>query len=299
MRVAFAIMSFIICIISTSVHAVCQTWPKGMVFVGLTDAGWNTYVVTKSSSPPVKVNLNTEARTPVFSATQKSLIYIDEAGQLSRYSLATQKTVVLLKPSAEASYAQPEFDEANNSVYVVELKQGKSVDTDIIKLVLTLSKSKPKHGPVIIQRSAQFEPHHTNDWLYYSNVHCVVGCGKIIQEIWRYHITSGLAEQVTLLNSISRQPSTDQQHNWLYFSSNAAGHYHIYRQALNDKNTTTIEQLTQGTVTDMSPVMYQGQLFFIRQSAQQAQLMCRDNSGQVHAMTLPTGIKDLRDLEIN
>jgi len=277
----------------------CDQWPKGLVFVGLTDAGWQTYVVEKTGRKPKKIDLKTEARTPVYTLAHESLIYIDEAGQVNEFSLKQRKAKVLFSPSNEASYAQPEFDEENNAVYVVKLKQGKSVDTDIIRFDLAGGTTKP----VVVQRSAQFEPQLGQDWLYYSNVHCVVGCGKIIQEVWRYHTVSGIAEQLTLLNTISRQPTVDEQGEWLYFSSNAAGNYHIYRQSLvgNDSNKNrALEKLTQGPATDMSPVIHKNRLYFIRHDEQGAHLMCRNNSNdEFHNMTLPRGVKDIRDLEIH
>lgn len=275
---------------------VCDQWPQGLVFVGLTDAGWQTYAVIKTGRKPKKIDLDAEARTPIYTSGRESMIYIDEAGQVNEFSLKPRKAKTLLSPSNEAAYAQPEFDEKNNAVYVVKLKQGKSVDTDIIRVDLNTGKTKP----LVIQRSAQFEPRLAQDWLYYSNVHCVVGCGKIIQEVWRYHTVSGIAEQVTLLNTISRQPTVDEQGQWLYFSSNAAGNYHIYRQTLADDKNQSLEKLTEGAVTDMSPAIDQNRLYFIRHDAQGVHLMCRDNAnGEFYRMALPKGVKDIRDLEIH
>ena len=276
----------------------CQQWPKGMVFVGLTDQGWQTYVVTQNGQSPKPLPIETEVRTPVVSLEDNAVFYIDDAAQVSHFSfnksaLNANKTTVLLSPSAEASFAQPEIDEKNNALYMVQLKQGKSVDTDILRLDLATKTTEP----LIIQRSAQFEPKLSAPWLYYSNVHCVLGCGKIIQEIWRYHTISGSAEQVTLLNTISRQPAVDKNNEWLYFSSNAAGNYHIYRQSLMQKNAQP-EQLTEGAVTDMSPALSGDTLYFIRQQVQNAALMCRTQTGELQALPLPEGITQLRDLEI-
>lgn len=275
-------------------NADCDRWPQGMVFVGLTDAGWESYVVTKTGQQPEKMDLKTEARTPVMSFAKQSVFYLDAAGQVGHYSLKSRKTQILLSPSKDTGYAQPEIDDNNNALYIVQLKQGKSVDTDILRLDLATNTTKP----LVVQRSAQFEPKLIHPWLYYSNVHCVVGCGKIIQEIWRYHTVSGSAEQITLLNTISRQPTVDQHTEWLYFSSNAAGNYHIYRQSLTDGNRQSPQQLTEGAVTDMSPALYQDRLYFIRQHSTGANLMCRNAQGEFFKMLLPQGIQAIRDLEI-
>lgn len=277
----------------------CDDWPLGMTFVGLTASGWQTFAVTGEGREPQQLSLDAEARTPQYLSKTNSIIYINEGGQLMRASLAGNGVVMdmqtVLSPTEQASYAQPEFDAQKNVIFVVELKQGKSVDTDIIQI----NSDSHKRDPVIIQRSAQFEPFVSGEWVYYSNVHCVVGCGKIIQEIWRYHSASGIAEQITLLNSTSRQPTVDRQQEWLYFSSNAAGNYHIYRQSLSDTAPPVLEQLTEGPVTDLSPVIDRGRLYFIRHDARSASLQClnKQNAG-LKNMILDNNIINLRDLEI-
>ena len=271
----------------------CQHWPLGMVFMGLTERGWQTYNVLIEGQAPQVLAINAEVRTPVLSSTKNTLFYIDEAAQVRRFSIADKKANRVLTASKAASYTQPETTVDNKALYIVQLQQGKSLDTDIVALDIATQKI----TPVIIQRSAQFEPYLSAPWLYYSNVHCVLGCGKIIQEIWRYHTIAGRAEQITLLNNISRQPTVDEHNQWLYFSSNAAGNYHIYRQSLQQNNASP-EPLTQGAVTDKSPALYQNRLYFIRQQAQQTLLMCRTIHGELHSLPLPEGITQLRDLEI-
>ena len=300
MKLSLSVLLYIsLCMSVSSVLAgntQCGSWPQGMVFVGLTDLGWETYVVTNEGGQPQKIDLNTEARTPLYSPANGFVIYLDSAGRVNQFLLDQGESKVLLPSSDQATYAQPEINEAHNTLYLVEFKQGKSVDTDIIQYDLDSGNIKP----VVTQRSAQFEPWFVGDWLYYSNVHCVVGCGKIIQEVWRYHVISGIAEQVTLLNAISRQPFVDEGKSWLYFSSNVSGNYHIYRQSLLDNDGRLVERLTEGEVTDMSPSIHQGRLYFIRHNAKGVEMMCRDaRDGELHAMTIPSGIKDIRDLEIH
>lgn len=278
---------------SAATYATCSQWPEGMTFVGLTDQGWQSYGVFDSATGPEPLDLNREARTPVMSASREAVVYLDEAGRVRQLS-QRDRNETLLTPSPESGYAQPEWSQTDGLLYLVQLKEGKSVDTDILGF-------DPANGqikPVITQRSAQFDPHSAGPWLYYGNVHCVLGCGQIIQEVWRYHTHSGVAEQITLLNAISRQPAVDEDHSWLYFSSNASGHYHIYRQSLDPENTSVVEPLTQGPVTDTSPAPVQDNLYFVRRQAQGSSLMCRDTSGQLHALSLPSGITDIRDLEI-
>ncbi|GGX65954.1 TolB family protein [Saccharospirillum salsuginis] len=279
---------------SNQVYANCSQWPAGMTFVGLTEHGWQTYGVLDPAKGPQVFDLNAEARTPVMASQHAKLAYLDEAGNVLVASPLGNQSETWLEPSTEFAYAQPEWNRANNRLYLVQLKEGQSVDTDIVEF-------DPVHRsltPVITQRSAQFEPYLADPWLYYSNVHCVLGCGKIIQEVWRYHVQSGTAEQITLQNSISREPAVDDSESWLYFSGNAAGHFHIYRQSLQEGDAARAEKITHGAVTDLSPAPVDNRLYFVRRDARGSALMCRNESGQLHTMDTPAGVKDIRDLEI-
>lgn len=280
--------------VSALLYANCTQWPAGMTFVGLTEHGWQTYAVLYGSDEPSIIDLKAESRTPVMNSQQDAIAYLDEAGRVRIASLDGQRHDSWLEPSAEFAYAQPEWDRENGDLYLVRLKEGQSVDTDIVRL----EPGSQLVTPVITQRSAQFEPFLADPWLYYSHVHCVLGCGKIIQEIWRYHTRSGVAEQVTLNNAISRQPAIDAPHNWVYFSSNAAGHFHIYRQSLNAGASVSAEPLTEGAVTDLSPAPVDDRLYFIRQQAGGSTLMCRNKAGQLTALTSPSGVTDIRNLEV-
>lgn len=280
--------------VATLVHANCSQWPVGMTFVGLTEQGWRTYAVPHGSNEPRIIDLKAEARTPVMTSRQDAIAYLDEAGGVRIASLDGQRRDAGLEPPREFAYAQPEWDRENGALYLVQLKEGQSVDTDIVRF----EPESQSLTPVVTQRSAQFEPYLAGLWLYYSHVHCVLGCGQIIQEIWRYHTGSGVAEQITLNNAISRQPAVDDTGAWLYFSSNAAGHFHIYRQSLKTGATVTAEPLTEGAVTDLSPAPVDDRLYFVRQRSGGSTLMCRNEAGQLTALDTPMGVTNIRDLEV-
>ncbi len=272
----------------------CDAWPRGMVFVGLTDQGWQTFgvseILSEKNDEPVAIPISDEMKTPVLSPSHEQLAYVDAAMDLRLMDLESLQSHSLLI-SDEHTYTQAVFDKTAQNLYAVQLKQGNSLDTDIVGFNLNTFEMKS----IVIQRSAQFEPHLADDWLYYSNVHCVSGCGAIIQEIWRYHLLQGTAEQLTLLNQISRQPFVDD--SWLYFTSNKLGSYHIYRQSLLKPNTIP-EQLTTGEVQDSNPVVKDGNLYFIRQKTAQQQIMCLSKDLKLYEMGLPVGITQVRDLEI-
>jgi hypothetical protein len=267
-----------------------ETWPQGLSFVGLSAERWQLYVVLPSALKPQIVETVLEPRTPTYAVQTGKIAYLGADGSLRVILLETGEDRIVLKPDAQRTLAQPAYDAAGKRLFVVALKEGASVDTDI----LVLSEDKPKS--VVTQRSAQFEPYfHAPRTLYYSNILCTIGCGKIIQEIWRKDLVSGEAEQITLLNAIARQPIISREGQWLYFSSNKAGNFHIWRMSL---ETGRYERLTEGRVTDINPAFdRQGNLYFIRHTPTGTTLMQRRTDGTLQ--TLPKLFENVRDLEIS
>jgi len=280
----FGLLLFVVSAQST------ETWPQGLSFVGLAAESWQLYVVQPSALKPQVVKTVSEPRTPTYTAQTGKIAYIGADGSLHEILLASGEDRVLLKPDAQRALTQPAYDATGKRLFVVALKEGASVDTDI----LLLSEEKPKS--VVTQRSAQFDPYfHAPRTLYYSNILCTIGCGKIIQEIWRKDLVSGEAEQITLLNAMARQPVISQEGQWLYFSSNKAGNFHIWRMSL---ETRRYEQLTEGKVSDINPALdQQGNLYFIRHTPTGTTLMRRRTDGTLQ--TMPKLFENMRDLEIN
>lgn len=260
--------------------------------VGLNNTNWQLYTA-KEGDKFKSVETHFEPRTPALHSATNKVTYIASDGSLRQQNIGSeaQTSEVLLIVNAQKAYTQPAYDPSGKKLYVVALKEGASVDTDILQVDLSTKKIKP----VVIQRSAQFEPMLPDDnTLIYSNVICTVGCGKIIQEIWMMNLVSGEARQLTLLNSISRQAFLSPKRDWLYFSSNKQGNFHIWRFHM---ETNKYEQLTQGQVTDINPVVDQaGNLYFIRRSPQGVVLKQLDTQGELKTLSVPEGVTDLRDL---
>lgn len=266
-----------------------------MSFAGLSKGVWNLYVVRAKAAGPDMVGTVSEPKTPTLALQAGRAAYIAADGGLHEVMLSDATDTLLLAPTKRDAYTQPAYTPDGESLFVVVLKQGASVDTDILAVKRDHVRQRRY---VTTQRSAQFEPYLAGeDQLYYSSVHCTVGCGKIIQEIWRKHLVTGEAGQVTLLNAVSREPVVSADGVWLYFSSNAAGNYHIWRQS---QTSGAYEQLTQGYVTDVTPALdAQGQLYFIRRSPEGVQLMRYRPGDAPLPLPLPGGMEDIRDLEIS
>lgn len=269
-----------------------QNWVEGMSFVALSGGEWQLYVVPKGARSPQRVPTRSEPRTPTFHAATGVVAFIAADGTLHEQRLDGTAERLLLKPDAKRAYTQPVYDAAGKRLYVVELKEGASVDTDIVML----DDTRGRHAPVVTQPLAQFDPFApTERDIYYSNVICTLGCGKIIQEIWHLDVVTGVARQLTLVNDIARQPALDRSGQWLYFSSNRAGHYHIWRVNM---ATREYQPLTNGQVTDTNPnVDAAGNLYFIRHSRQGASLMRMAPGAQASPLEL-AGIQDFRDLAV-
>ena len=282
---------FLILFVGVNIQS-AETWPDGLSFVGLAEGRWRLYIVFPGGSQPQVAATALEPRTPTYNPRTGRVAYIDVDGSVREIVLEQVTERVLLYADGQHTFTQPAYDAEGKRLFVVVLKDRESVETDIVAV------DGDRSHPVVTQRSAQFEPYvHATGQIYYSNVICTLGCGKIIQELWRMHLVSGEAEQLTLLNAIARQPVVSQDGQWLYFSSNKGGNFHLWRLAL---ETGQYEQLTTGRVTDSSPALTQdGQVYFIRHAPTGTYLMRRGADGAIQPLSLPDTVQDLRDLEIH
>ncbi|MGZ8944051.1 MAG: TolB family protein [Methylococcaceae bacterium] len=275
---------------SYAVTGLAQSYPAGLTFVGLNHDQWAIYAM--QSGQLSKLSSASEPRNPSFHAKSQRYAYIGSDASLHEVSLKNSADSAVKPAQTGHAYTQPAYDDEGKRLFVVSLKEGASVDTDILM-------REDGHWKIAVnQRSAQFEPYfQAPSTLYYANVHCTEDCGRIIQEIWRKDLISGIADQVTLTNAIARQPVVSRDGKELYFSSNKAGYYHIWRLSL---ATNTYQQLTAGAVTDESPALdVDGKLYFIRHSGNKPVAIIQwQESGTPIEIPLPDGVTDIRDLEI-
>ncbi len=269
-------------------------WPTGLSFVGLKAGHWQLYLMAPEAKEPQPVVTAQEPRTPTYNPRVGKVAYIGSDASLREITLATATEQIVLNADAKHTYTQPAYDSDGKRLFVVALREGASVDTDI----LMLDETRHQAQAVVTQPLAQFEPRfQAPDTLYYASVSCNHGCGRIIQEIWRINLSSGEAEQLTRVNAIARQPVLATDSQWLYFASNQAGNFHLWRLNL---ASGQYEPLTTGRVTDSNPAFdHDHRLYFLRHTPAGVQLLRRENNGTLQALTLPEPFEDLRDLEIN
>jgi Tol biopolymer transport system component len=271
-----------------------QELPAGLAFIGWKEQAWRLFVVlTPGALHEVPTAL--EPRAASVSLAAQRAVYVSAAGDLRTVSLGGGDDTVLIARSEERALAQPVFAPDGASVYVVEMKRGTSAETDILEVKLGKSGSM---RTVVSQPGAQFEPSlaRSGRYLLYTSVSCVLGCGRILQEVWRKDLVGGEAIQLTLLNAIARQPVAMPDGTGIYFSSDQGGNYHIWRIGWNGEAP---QPQTRGPVTDSNPVAASdGHVYFVRHAAGGVTLMRLDREGRADALQFPAGIESIRDLEI-
>jgi len=275
---------------NASADAPSSLIPKDLLLVGLQQGEWRLFV-GDGERGLTHVHTESEPRTPAYSVERNRIAYISDRGAIREIALVTGKDTILLEPKPTQAYTQLSYRPGTDELYVVVLRQGSSVDTDLARI----DPSKRAATTVSRQRSAQFEPTFTADGkhLIYSSVSCASECPKIIQELWSMDVVSATPQQLTMLNSISRQAVTDAKGR-IIFSSNRDGHYQLWRL---DGGDAQPQRLTSEPVVDESPaVSASGEVFFIRRTATGTRLMRLEDSGKVSSVQIDPAITDIRDL---
>lgn len=265
--------------------------PQRLVLSALVDDQWLIYHSTNLTDWQT-LEIEGEPRTPAVDWEGGKVAFVSVDGSLEQVALSTGEREKLTDGSA-LSVTHPSYDDTGN-LLVVRLIDGASVNTEIG--VVT---KKGNYRPIHQQRSAHFEPAFTlspEASIYFSHVSCTVACGHVIQEIWRRDLVSGRAEQITLLNSTSRQPSVGSDGR-VVFSSNKRGTYDIWQVSPEGES----QPLTSGPDFDSQPVLLRnGDLIFVRHSQNGASLMKRvSGQGEASPISLPFGFEDLKDLKVS
>lgn len=294
MRYLAAAMGLFVVFALSSQSGNAASLPKGASFIGLQNDIWNVFVVPGENASPHRVKTVSEPRSATFNVKRSVVAYIAANGALREVNISTGEDRTLLEPNGLQAFTQPAYNQDGTKLLLVLMKNGTSNDTEIGLLDLENTK---KITYLTSQPGSQFEPRFSSDqMIVYSSVSCVLGCGKTIQEIWQKNIVTETAEQMTLLNALSRQPVSTPDKSWLYFSSNNSGRYHIWKIPYSGGAP---QQVTEGLSIDLSPIAGEGdQVCFIRKTSVQSNLICLLPDGVETIMELPDNIENIRDLEI-
>lgn len=291
----FVMSGFLALLLFSAGFCQAASLPRGISFIGFKDGTWNLYLVREENAPVQQVKTVSEPRAATFSLKKSAVTYVAADGTIREVSLKDGEDRILLEPDKKRAFAQPSYNADGTKLLLVDMKDGTSADTEIGMYDASKTGGVKQ---VTSQPASQFEPRFASDQLMvYSSVSCTLGCGKIIQEIWQKNIITETAEQITLMNAIARQPVASPDGKLIYFSSNKAGSYHIWRVPMSGGNP---EQLTKGSVTDVSPAVAQdGRVCFIRTAATGTSMVCRSTTGKEQVVDLPAGVQNIRNLEIS
>ncbi|MGR5339476.1 TolB family protein [Vibrio astriarenae] len=192
-----------------------------------------------------------------------------------------------------AKYTQLSFS-SDGRLFAVRLSQGTSSSTQLVEIDI----NDDTYTVVVDKRTAQFTPHFAgNDVLYYSTALCVNDCEKQIWEIWYRDSISGVQEQLTMLNSLSRSPSFHQIENTVYFESNQTGRPALWSLDVSGYNPPKLVRQMAGNIIAPS-VSSSGQVYVIHQGINEDKIIYRDTKSQWSEIELIPGIRRIRNLNV-
>lgn len=288
--IKYLTISALLC--STINYAYSEVLPNGIAFAGYDSEKWSIYYTNDDSSELKKVDGIKYPRNFTWNRKHKKIAYISVDSKLIEYDIKSKQMKQLVSVPDDTHLTQPKYSLDQERLFAVLLPNGKSRSTQIIEVI-----DGNQYQPIVRKRTAQFEPFmFDNDYLYYTTVICVNDCGDMIWELWRKDMTTAKQVQLTLGNHVSRQPIL-KDNKWIYFSSNRAGNYHIWK--MENKIGAPAEQITSGEVHD-SDISFDkdGNIFFLRRSRNNIKLMKLSKNNHLTEVPLPKQIVDIRNLEI-
>lgn len=260
--------------------------PAGMSFVARDgSAAWRLHRVSAAGRvTPLPTQM--EPRQACVAAQAGRAVYAAADGSVRSIDIASGAETVLARATARFAYTQPCLSADGRDVYAVEMSDGKSVDTEIVRLA---AGSEPVR--IARQASAQHDPFlHQGRWLVYGSVGCAEGCDTLLVEIWLRDLLAGTTRQLTLLNALSQSPVTDGRR--VVFSSNAGGSFQLWQVGVDGGG---LRQLTSGPQQALQPALCGGGLYMVRAGPQGSAIARLADDGTVSELALP-GLHSFRAL---
>jgi WD40-like Beta Propeller Repeat len=261
--------------------------PPGMSFVAQDAAGvWGLYRVDGQRAVQ-RVATQLEPRQACVAPDGSKAVYAAADGTVRALAVAAGQEAVLARSDAKRSYTQPCLSADGREVYVVEMADGKSLETEILRY--TSGSAEPAR--IARQPGAQHDPFvHQGRWLVYASVGCSDGCEELLVEIWSRDLLAGKARQLTLLNALSQGPVTDGRR--VVFSSNASGTHQLWQVGLDGSGQ---RRLTDGLAQAVHPALCAGAVHFVRAGPAGAAIARLGEDGSVTELPAP-GLKNFRAL---
>jgi hypothetical protein len=260
--------------------------PSGMSFVAQDAAqAWALYRVDERRAV-VRLPTQQEPRQACVAPDGSKAVYAAADGTVRLLAAPTGQETVLARADVKRSYTQPCLSSDGREVYVVEMADGKSLDTEILRF-----DDAPDPARIVRQPGAQHDPFvYQSRWLVYASVGCSAGCEELLVEIWGRDLLTGKSRQLTLLNALSQGPVTDGRQ--VVFSSNASGTHQLWRVGMDGSG---LRRLTDGPAQAVQPALCGGALYFVRAVPGVAVISRLDADGSM--VELPVmGLKSFRAL---
>lgn len=260
--------------------------PAGLSFVAQDGGGaWSLYRIDERAQPR-RVATELEPRQACLTPDGRKGVYAAADGTLRLIGAGGSRETVLARPDAKRSFTQPCLGADGNEVVAVEMADGKSLETEILRFA---AGAEPQ--AIARQPGAQHDPYlHAGRWLVYASVGCSDGCGQLLVEIWARDLIGGQARQLTLLNALSQNPVTDGRR--VVFSSNAGGSHQLWQVGLDGSG---LRRLTNGAGQAILPALCGGALYYVKAGPSGAAIARLGTDGVSVELQLP-GLKSFRAL---
>jgi len=240
-----------------------------LAFVANVDKNWDVFVYTiPNEESPANKNSNQtlnnykkplahlqritktpyDEKEPSWAADGNSLVYSTTDGLIHTIDLTSQKQTTLKFENQESKYLHPSFSPDGSRVVMAQFKNSKIDDSDLAIYNL----KGEKVSTFLTQGSSQLYPAWSPDGkkIAYTNVHCALECGHIIQELWLAQVNGQSAKQLLLTDAHSMHPVWSPDGQKIAFSSNMKGNFDIFIFHLHDK---TLQQVTDDKSFDNNP----------------------------------------------
>ena len=260
--------------------------PAGLSFVAQDSSGaWSLYRIDERNQPR-RVPTELEPRHACVTPDGGRGVYAAADGTLRLIEANPARESVIARPDAKRSYTQPCLGADGRNVVAVEMADGKSLETEILRFA---AGAEPQG--IARQPGAQHDPYvQGGRWLVYASVGCSDGCGQLLVEIWARDLIGGQARQLTLLNALSQNPVTDGRR--VVFSSNAGGSHQLWQVNLDGSG---LRRLTDGPGQAILPALCGGGLYYVKAGPGGAAIARLAADGTSAQLPLP-GLKSFRAL---
>lgn len=222
-----------------------------LVFSALVEQQWELFAWNPGTSvEPTRLTETPEDELrPSLAGDRRSVAYETTDGRLHRMDLNTRHSDALPFASDQHFDMQPSVSPDGRAVLLATSLSRKLDDTNVAIIQTSGEESvRQLHFP-----SSQFAPCWAPDGIHFAfiNLQASGWVGRVTTEIWFASLEPPTARQLTMLDSLSVDPSWTPDGKRVLFSSNAEGQYEIYSV---DVGSREVKRLTNHPAADTDPV---------------------------------------------